>query len=115
MANFIPDYGYEQYVSYPKYIVRCKTKSSIFHKRLENFFSRHKVYDYSDNGYIYTITHIQSLDNPNEYVEIKYCQYRCMYDSPEKEIIIHKNTKMIYVRDNFSTNEKHRYSCKTVG
>lgn len=103
---------YDEYRVYPISRIRCKTTTSIIHKRLENFYKRHTLYDYSDNGYIYTITHIKNENNTNDFMEIKYCQFRCMYDSPEKEISIYKTAKRILIRDVFTNDNSTRYSYK---
>jgi hypothetical protein len=38
--------------------IHCKTKTSIIHQRLEQFFARHVKYDYSDDRYTYIVTRI---------------------------------------------------------
>jgi hypothetical protein len=91
--------------------IRCKTKTSIVHKRLEQFFDRHRTYDYSDDRYTYIVTRICHPTSENEYVEITYTQFSCIYDSPTKEIAIYKPTKKITITDNFSENNQRRYQC----
>ena len=100
-----------QYPIYPRRIlrtIRCKTKTSIIHQQLENFFNRHVSYDYSESSYVYIVKRIQSA-SPQEYVEITYSQYSCIYDSPTKELAIIKPHKIIRITDNYSINENKRY------
>ena len=107
-------YG-EHYVIKPRPIaylpIRCKTANSIVHKRLEQFFSRHVVYDYSDDRYVYTVTRVNRPDTASntDYMEITYTQYSSIYDSPTKEITIIKPNKLICITDNYSDKERFRY------
>lgn len=100
-----------QYPIYPKRIsrnIRCKTTTSIIHQRLEKFFARHVLYDYSEDTYFYIVKRIQT-SSPQEYMEITYTQYSCMYDSPTKEIAIIKPNKIIRITDNYCENGYPRY------
>jgi hypothetical protein len=92
-----------------KPFIRCKTTTSIVHKRLEQFFARHIVYDYSDYNYTYIVTRIKRDDSPDDYMEITYSQFSSIYDSPTKEIAIRKPNKYICITDNFSEKEYCRY------
>jgi hypothetical protein len=89
--------------------IRCKTTTSIVHRRLEQFFARHIRYDYSDERYTYIVTRIKRADSEDDYMEITYTQYSSIYDSPTKEITINKPSKMIRITDNYSEKEKQRY------
>lgn len=93
--------------SYP--IIRCKTKTSIVHRRLEQFFDRHVKYDYSDDRYTYLVTRINRTDSEDEYMEITYTQFSSIYESPSKEIVIRTPSKLICITDSFSEKEKSRY------
>jgi len=88
--------------------IHCKTKTSIIHQQLENFFARHVSYDYSESSYIYIVKRIQT-GSPHDYMEITYTQYSCMYDSPTKELAIIKPNKIIRITDNYGENEYRRY------
>ena len=99
----------QQYCVKPKPVIRCKTTSSIVHRRLEQFFARHVKYDYSDNGYTYIITRIKRADSEDEYMEITYTQFSSIYESPSKEIAIRTPSKMICITDNYSETENQRY------
>lgn len=90
---------------------RCKTGNSIVHRRLEQFFSRHTTYDYSEDKYVYIVTRINHPTVENEYMEITYMQFSSMYDSPTKEITIYKPAKKITITDSFSENKYSRYQC----
>jgi hypothetical protein len=93
----------------PRRVIRCRTKESIIHDRLDRFFQRHNVVDYSEQKYVYTVTRINRGDSENTYVEITYMQYSCIYDSPTKEIVIVMPSKRIIITDNFSENMSRRY------
>lgn len=108
-------FGYNLFAKYcivPKTVIRCKTKTSIVHKRLELFFQRHIRYDYSEDRYIYTVTRINRTGSEDDYMEITYTQFSSIYDSPMKEITIIKPSKVICITDNFSEKEKYRYQYK---
>jgi hypothetical protein len=93
--------------NYP--VIRCKTKTSIVHTRLEQFFARHVKYDYSDNGYTYIVTRIKRADSEDEYTEITYTQFSSIYESPTKEIAIRTPSKLICITDSFIEKERYRY------
>jgi len=93
-------------------VIMCKTTTSIVHRRLEQFFARHIRYDYSDDRYIYIVTRINSTGSEDDYMEITYAQYSSIYDSPTKEITIHKPCKLICITDNYSKKENQRYQYK---
>ena len=100
-----------QYPNYPRRMfmnIRCKTATSIIHQQLEKFFARHVSYDYSESSYIYIVKRIQTA-SPQEYMEITYTQYSCMYDSPTKELAIIKPNKIIRITDTYAANEHRRY------
>jgi hypothetical protein len=100
-----------QYPVYPRRIlrnIRCKTTTSIIHQQLEKFFARHVSYDYSESSYVYIVKRIQTA-SPQDYMEITYTQYSCIYDSPTKELAIIKPNKIIRITDNFSANDNKRY------
>lgn len=99
----------QQYYVLPTQVIRCKTTTSIVHRRLEQFFSRHVKYDYSENGYTYIVTRIKLPESEEEYMEITYTQFSSIYESPTKEITITKPNKLICITDNFSENEQYRY------
>ena len=103
--------AYDVYRTKPRTMIYCRTKTSIVHTRLEKFFARHVKYDYSENNYVYIITRITNPLSENEYVEIIYTQFSCIYDSPTKEIAIHKANKVITIVDNFSEHQYRRYQC----
>uniref|UniRef100_A0A6C0HH47 Uncharacterized protein n=1 Tax=viral metagenome TaxID=1070528 RepID=A0A6C0HH47_9ZZZZ len=93
--------------NYP--VIRCRTTTSIVHRRLEHFFARHIRYDYSDDRYTYIVTRIKRTDSEDDYMEITYTQYSSIYDSPTKEITINKPSKLICITDNYSDKETQRY------
>lgn len=100
---------FDQYYIRPTPVVRCKTTTSIIHKRLEQFFARHVKYDYSENRYIYLVTRINRTESDDEYMEITYTQFSTIYDSPTKEITITNPSKSICIIDNFSDKHHQRY------
>jgi hypothetical protein len=100
---------FEQYRIHTYPIIRCKTTTSIVHKRLEQFFARHIKYDYSDSGYTYIVTRIKRPETEEEYMEITYTQYSSIYESPSKEIAIRTPSKLICITDSFSDKERYRY------
>lgn len=100
---------FEQYRIHTHPIIRCKTTTSIVHRRLEQFFARHVKYDYSDDRYTYLVTRIKRVGSEDEYMEITYTQFSSIYESPTKEITITKPNKLICITDNFSEKEQYRY------
>ena len=101
---------FQQYCVQPTSVFRCKTTTSIVHRRLEQFFARHVKYDYSDDRYTYMVTRIKRTDSEDEYMEITYTQFSSIYESPTKEIAIRSPTKLICITDNFSEKEQNRYT-----
>jgi hypothetical protein len=100
---------FAKYCIIPKTVIRCKTKTSIVHKRLELFFQRHIRYDYSEDRYIYTVTRIHRTGAEDDYMEITYTQFSSIYESPTKEIAIRTSSKLICITDSFSEKERCRY------
>ena len=100
---------FEQYRIHSYPTIRCKTTTSIVHKRLEQFFARHVKYDYSDDRYTYLVTRIKRTDSEDEYMEITYTQFSSIYESPSKEIVIRTPSKLICITDSFSEKEQYRY------
>ena len=99
----------QQYHVRPSSAIRCKTKTSIIHRQLEQFYLRHITYDYSDDRYIYLVTRIKRAGSDCEYMEITYTQFSSIYESPTKEITISRPSKMICITDNYSEQETERY------
>ena len=87
----------QQYCVRQHPVIRCKTKTSIIHNRLEQFFARHVKYDYSDDRYTYIVTRIKHADSDTEYMEITYTQFSSIYECPTKEITITRPTTMICI------------------